>query len=109
VATSFLKATEPTFLEPGYYEDGNFGIRIENMIIAHETSTNHKFGEKPWLGFEYVTMVPMCRKLIDPSLLAEVEKDWLNNYHEKVWEKTSCFFKGDERTTKWLKRETAPI
>ena len=98
-----------TIAEPGYYEDGNFGIRIENMIMAHETSTNHKFGDKPWLGFEHVTMVPMCQKLIDPSLLTADEKQWLNDYHREVWEKTSGFFKNDERTTRWLKRETAPV
>ena len=95
--------------EPGYYEDGNFGIRIENMIMAHETTTNHKFGDKPWLGFEHVTMVPMCRKLVDASMLTADEKQWLNDYHKEVWDKTSGFFTDDERTTNWLKRETAPV
>ncbi|KAK4937775.1 hypothetical protein LTR10_021653 [Elasticomyces elasticus] len=95
--------------EPGYYEDGNFGIRIENMIMAREAKTNHKFGDKPWICFEHVTVVPMCRKLIDPALLAPEERQWLNDYHQEVWEKTSGYFKSDERTTKWLKRETAPI
>jgi Xaa-Pro aminopeptidase len=105
----FSSSQQLTIAEPGYYEDGNFGIRIENMIMAHETSTTHKFGDKPWLGFEHVTMVPMCRKLIDPSLLTADEKQWLNDYHREVWEKTSGFFKNDERTTRWLKRETAPL
>ncbi|KEF61408.1 xaa-Pro aminopeptidase [Exophiala aquamarina CBS 119918] len=95
--------------EPGYYEDGNFGIRIENMIMAREATTNHKFGDKPWISFEHVTLVPMCRKLTDPKLLDPEEIDWLNDYHKEVWEKTSGFFKDDERTTKWLTRETAPI
>lgn len=95
--------------EPGYYEDGNFGIRIENMIMAREAKTTHKFGDKPWIGFEHVTMVPMCRKLVDPALLDPEEKNWLNDYHKEVWEKTNGFFKNDERTTKWLKRETAPL
>jgi len=95
--------------EPGYYEDGNFGIRIENMIMAKEARTNHKFGDKPWIAFEHVTMVPMCRKLIDPTLLAAEERDWLNDYHKEVWEKTNGFFKNDGRTTRWLRRETASI
>lgn len=94
--------------EPGYYEDGNFGIRIENMIMAKEAQTNHKFGDKPWLAFEHVTMVPMCRKLIDAKLLSGEEKAWLDSYHQEVWEKTHGFFE-DEQTLKWLKRETAPI
>jgi Xaa-Pro aminopeptidase len=95
--------------EPGYYEDGNFGIRIENMIMAREAKTNHKFGDKPWIGFEHVTMVPMCRKLIDPLLLDPDERQWLNDYHKEVWEKTSSFFEKDARSTAWLQRETAVI
>ncbi|KAK2749845.1 hypothetical protein FQN57_005259 [Myotisia sp. PD_48] len=95
--------------EPGYYEDGNFGIRIENVILAKEVTTPHKFGEKPWLGFEYVTMTPLCRKLIDLTLLTEGEKKWVNDYHAKVWEKTSGYFENDELTRAWLKRETQPL
>ncbi|KAL8901228.1 MAG: hypothetical protein Q9192_000652 [Flavoplaca navasiana] len=95
--------------EPGYYEDGNFGIRIENMIMAQEAKTNHKFGDKPWLSFEHVTMVPMCRKLIDGKMLTPEERTWLNDYHQEVFDKTKGFFKGDERTLKWLERETRSI
>ncbi|KAI4118918.1 MAG: hypothetical protein LQ345_001105 [Seirophora villosa] len=95
--------------EPGYYEDGNFGIRIENMVMAQEAKTNHKFGDKPWLGFEHVTMVPMCRKLIDGKLLTQEERTWLNEYHQEVFDKTKGFFVEDERTMRWLERETRPI
>ena len=95
--------------EPGYYEDGKFGIRIENMIMAREVETNHRFGDKPYLGFEHVTMVPMCQKLIDKSLLVESEVDWINSYHSEVLEKTKGFFEKDERTMRWLKRETERI
>ncbi|MCJ1457203.1 hypothetical protein MMC28_007570 [Mycoblastus sanguinarius] len=95
--------------EPGYYEDGNFGIRIENIIMAKEVETKHRFGDKPYLGFEHVTMVPMCRKLIDAGLLSAKERKWINAYHEEVLEKTKGFFDGDERTMRWLERETAEI
>ncbi|ORY16084.1 putative Xaa-Pro aminopeptidase P [Clohesyomyces aquaticus] len=94
--------------EPGYYEDGNFGIRIENMVMVKEVETKHKFGEKPYLGFERVTMTPHCRNLVDHSLLTEDEKNFINEYHKEVFEKTSKFFKDDALTTAWLKRETAP-
>jgi Xaa-Pro aminopeptidase len=94
--------------EPGYYEDGNYGIRIENVIMVKEAETKYKFGEKAYLGFEHVTMVPMCRKLIDVELLSGGEKEWLNKYHEEVLEKTGHFFKDDERTRRWLERECAP-
>ncbi|KAL8836861.1 MAG: hypothetical protein Q9170_002752 [Blastenia crenularia] len=95
--------------EPGYYEDGKFGIRIENIILAQEAKTNHKFGDKPWLGFETVTMVPMCRKLIDGKMLTQEERTWLNDYHQEVYDKTKGFFEEDERTLQWLQRETMPI
>ena len=101
--------THTDLTEPGYYEDGKFGIRIENMIMAREISTTHNFGDKPWLGFEHVTMVPMCQKLIDANLLTEAERHWINDYHQEVWDKTHGFFTEDERTTSWLKRETRPI
>ena len=43
--------------EPGYYEDGKFGIRIENVVVVREAVTPHNFGEKGYLGFEHLTMV----------------------------------------------------
>lgn len=95
--------------EPGYYEDGNFGIRIENVVMVREADTPYRFGDKPFFGFEHVTMVPMCRKLIDPSLLSAEEKQWLNDYHAEVEEKTKPFFAGDQLTQTWLHRETRPI
>ena len=94
--------------EPGYYEDNDFGIRIENIIMVRETQTKHRFGDKPYFGFEHVTMVPMCRKLIDLSLLTSEEIQWLNEYHQDVKEKTSSFFEEDEISWAWLERECAP-
>ncbi|KAJ4367040.1 hypothetical protein N0V83_007570 [Neocucurbitaria cava] len=94
--------------EPGYYEDGKFGIRIENMVMVKEVETKHKFGDKPYLGFERVTMTPHCRNLVDMSLLTQDEKDFINEYHKEVFQKTSDYFKNDSLTLEWLKRETAP-
>ncbi|KAL4870358.1 hypothetical protein BDV12DRAFT_184542 [Aspergillus spectabilis] len=74
--------------EPGFYEDGKFGIRIENVIMVREVQTTHKFGERPWLGFEHVTMCPIGLNLIEPSLLSDSEVKWVNDYHAEVWEKT---------------------
>ncbi|RHZ74248.1 hypothetical protein CDV55_108106 [Aspergillus turcosus] len=95
--------------EPGFYEDGKFGIRIENVIMAREVQTTHKWGDKPWLGFEHVTMAPIGRNLIEPSLLSDLELKWVNDYHAEVWDKTHHFFENDEFTRSWLRRETAPI
>ncbi|GAB0135515.1 hypothetical protein EsDP_00003850 [Epichloe bromicola] len=95
--------------EPGYYEDGNFGIRIENIMMVKEVQTEHCFGDKPFLGFEHVTMVPYCQSLIEVSLLDKNEKDWLNASNAEILEKMKGFFEGDELTTAWLKRETQKI
>lgn len=95
--------------EPGYYEDGNFGIRIENIVMVKEVETKHKFGDKPYLGFEHITMVPYCRKLIDESLLTKREKNWLNEYHAEILAKTKGFFEPESLAMEWLKRETQPI
>ena len=52
--------------EPGYYEDGKFGIRIENVVVVREAVTPHNFGEKGYLGFEHLTMVLLIsRRTID--------------------------------------------
>lgn len=77
--------------------------------MAREIHTNHNFGEKPYLGFEHVTMVPLCRKLLDESLLTKRERDWINDYHREIKEKTKGYFKGDERSLRWLDRETSEL
>lgn len=51
--------------EPGYYEDGGFGIRIENLLIVREAATAFNFGGGPYLSFERLTLVPLQRKLMD--------------------------------------------
>lgn len=82
---------------------------VVDIIIVKEVKTQHQFGEKPYLGFDHVTLVPLCRKLIDESLLTEEEKDFINSYHTEVKGKTQQFFEGDELTLKWLDRETQPL
>lgn len=95
--------------EPGYYEDGSFGIRIENIIMVAEAKTKHTFGEKPYLCFEHVTMVPYCRNLIDESLLTRKEKRWLNEYHADIFAKTKDYFEPGSLSMKWLEREVQPF
>jgi Xaa-Pro aminopeptidase len=95
--------------EPGFYEDGSFGIRIENIIMVKEVKTKYSFGDKPYLGFEHVTMVPYCRKLIDTSLLTSAEKNWLNHYNKDIWNKTNSYFQDDKLSLAWLERETQPF
>lgn len=108
-ADTYIAAGNVTSIEPGYYDDGYFGIRIENIAIVKEVSTTYQFGDRPFLGFEHVTMTPYCRSLIDVELLTQGEKDWLNDHHKEIFEKTKDYFKDDELTLAWLKRETAPF
>jgi Xaa-Pro aminopeptidase len=63
--------------EPGYYEKNNFGIRIENLIYVKKTK-NKKI-------FENLTLAPLEKELIDVNLLSAQEKNWINNYHKKVF------------------------
>ncbi|KAK3692695.1 peptidase M24, structural domain-containing protein [Podospora appendiculata] len=95
--------------EPGYYEDGSYGIRIENIVMVREVKTEHSFGEKPYLGFQHVTMVPYCRNLIDTSLLTADEKKWLNDSNKEILANTETVFKDDPLTHSWLIRETQPF
>ncbi|KAI1001740.1 putative Xaa-Pro aminopeptidase P [Podosphaera aphanis] len=94
--------------EPGYYQDGAFGVRIENVLIVREAETLHHFGDKPYLRFEHVTMVPYCRKLIDTGLLTPQERTWLNRYHETIWKETEGYFEDGSIAKLWLERECAP-
>jgi Xaa-Pro aminopeptidase len=95
--------------EPGYYEDGKYGIRIENLVMV-KTVHDKGFGDKPYFGFEHLTMAPMAKSLVDVDLLSIVEKEWLNAYHLEVFEKLSPLYsKDDDLALAWLKRETEPV
>ncbi|PHH63473.1 hypothetical protein CDD82_1891 [Ophiocordyceps australis] len=95
--------------EPGYYEDGHYGIRIENIMMVKEVDTEQHFGDKPFLGFEHVTMVPYCQNLIDVGLLTSAEKEWLNVYNAEILNITRSLFDDNSLAMAWLKRETQPI
>jgi len=95
--------------EPGYYEDGKYGIRIEDIVIVREASTPNNFGQKGYLRFENVTMCPMHKNLIDVDLLEVPERAWVNTYHQEVFEKVSPLLVHDTRALEWLKRETSPL
>lgn len=96
-------------IEPGYYEDGKFGIRIENTLLVRDAKTPNNFGDRGYLGFEHVTLVPMGLKLIDSSLLSADEKKWVNDYHAECLQKIGPLVASDPDATAWLKKETTPI
>lgn len=72
--------------EPGYYENGNFGIRIENICVSSYADTPFNFGGKKYLKFDNLTMVPMKTDLININMMDDSDLDWLNKYHATVRE-----------------------
>ncbi|KAG0204349.1 hypothetical protein BGX28_003704 [Mortierella sp. GBA30] len=95
--------------EPGYYEDGRFGIRIENVLLVRNIRTKHQFGGKAYYGFEHVTFVPIQTKMIEKSLLSKDEVEWINKYHAECLEKVWPFLDPDSPGSRWLKREAVSI
>ncbi|KAJ7535908.1 hypothetical protein O6H91_12G050400 [Diphasiastrum complanatum] len=93
--------------EPGYYEDGNFGIRLENVLIVKEARTAFNFGDKGYLAFEHITWVPFQAKLIDLPLLSPIEMNWVDQYHAECRDKLSPYLSGSE--LEWLVKATEPL
>ncbi|KAK3829269.1 MAG: Creatinase/aminopeptidase [Benniella sp.] len=95
--------------EPGYYEDGQFGIRIENVLVVRKVETRHQFGGKEYYGFEHITFVPIQSKMIERSLLSQAEVDWINRYHAECLEKVTPYMEKDSPGLRWLQREAIAI
>ncbi len=91
--------------EPGYYEDGKWGIRIENLVIVRPAKTPNNFGSKGYLTFEHLTMCPIQVSLVDPTLLTQDDKNWLNSYHDEVQAKVGPLLQNDQRALAWLKKQ----
>ena len=91
--------------EPGFYRTDHYGIRIENLIlcVANETTD---YGE--FLRFEDLTLFPIDQRLIDKKLLNQEEKDWLNDYHQQVWEQLSPLLDNDDEVN-WLRKQCNPL
>lgn len=92
--------------EPGYYREGAYGIRLENLIVVEDAAAITG-GDIDMHGFETLTLAPFHRPLIDEALLDAWERDWLDTYHARVRERLAPHLEGDERA--WLERATAPL
>ncbi|XP_072027401.1 xaa-Pro aminopeptidase 1-like isoform X4 [Amphiura filiformis] len=94
--------------EPGYYEDGAFGIRTENVVVTVPAETKHHFKNQTFLTFETVTLVPIQLKMVEPSLLTESEISWINDYHVKCREIVGKELErqGRHEALKWLIKES---
>lgn len=92
--------------EPGYYKPGQFGIRIENLLIVTEPA-EIEGGERKMMGFETLTWAPIDRHLIDVTLLTPDELKWLNAYHARVEKELAPMVQSD--SLEWLKNACAPL
>ncbi|MBL0941434.1 MAG: aminopeptidase P family protein [Alphaproteobacteria bacterium] len=92
--------------EPGYYKPGAYGIRIENLVVVIEKN-DIPTAEHPMLGFDTLTVVPICLNLVDITLLDSTEIKWLNQYHSyvrKVLTPLVC-----QETAAWIIEQTQEI
>lgn len=92
--------------EPGYYKIGEFGLRIENLLLVRPPETPVG-GERPMMSFETLTLAPIDRRLILTKLLRKGERAWLDAYHARVRHELEPFL--DPQTVRWLVKATAPL
>lgn len=107
--------------EPGYYEDGNFGIRIENLIeVAYvnpedatpkdvDATEAPKSPKKKFFKFQKLTMIPIQKNLINLDIMTEEELDWLDAYHAEVLEKVGSRLDEGSPALEWLKKSCETI
>jgi Xaa-Pro aminopeptidase len=92
--------------EPGYYKEGAYGIRIENLQVVTEPAPIPG-GERPMLGFEPLTLAPIDRRLVDVAMLTSEERDQLDGYHARVLEIIGPLVEDDVRA--WLEEVCSPV
>lgn len=106
--TAGLRAGMICSNEPGYYEDGAFGIRIENLFAVVEAQTPFRFGGQAYLTADCLTFVPMQKKMMLKEDLTDLEVAWVNAYHARVYEKVAPRLDSEEDRA-WLELACAPL
>jgi Xaa-Pro aminopeptidase len=106
-ATMAMEPGMITSIEPGLYRTGQWGVRIENLVlnVAHDTPEAGAFGDM--LAFETLTLCPIDTRCIDMSLMRADEIDWLNRYHATVRERLQPRVSG--AALAWLLARTEPL
>ena len=90
--------------EPGFYKDGEFGIRIENVILCKK----HPVYADQYC-WENLTVAPYCRELIDTKFLSPFMINYINEFHEKVLKLLTPFLENEELALNYVKRQCAPL
>ncbi len=109
ISRNGMAALEPGMIvsnEPGYYREGHYGIRLENLEIVTEPAPIED-GETDMLGFETLTLAPFDRRLIDAALLSPAERAWIDAYHARVLRELAPSLQGEDLA--WLETATAPL
>jgi Xaa-Pro aminopeptidase len=92
--------------DPGFYKEGAFGIRLENLVVVTEGRALPN-GERKMMEFETITLAPLDLALVETALLTDAEREWLNAYHARVRETIGPLVPDDVRA--WLARATRAI
>ena len=90
--------------EPGYYKEGEYGIRIENLITVVEVKTT---GDREMFGFENLTWAPLDKNMMMSEILTEEEEAWVNDYHSKTFDKLKD--RMESEALEWLRDVTSPL
>ena len=92
--------------EPGYYKEGAYGIRIENLQVVTEPAPIPG-GERPMLGFEPLTLAPIDRRLVDVAIMTPEERGQLDAYHARVLAVIGPLVEAEVRA--WMEEVCAPV
>jgi Xaa-Pro aminopeptidase len=93
--------------EPGYYREGAFGIRIENLVLVRDAPALEGGDDRAMLSFETLTWAPIDRRLIEIEMLTREERAWLDAYHAQVLAELAPLV--SEAARAWLAGACAPI
>ncbi|KIM29700.1 hypothetical protein M408DRAFT_67274 [Serendipita vermifera MAFF 305830] len=91
--------------EPGFYKDGEFGIRIESALLVREVDTKCQKDDDHFFGFERLTHVPIQTKMVRASMLSKDDRQWIRDHNAEVRRTLEPYLQDDKRALKWLRRE----
>lgn len=92
-------------IEPGFYEEGHYGIRTESLFAVRRTKTLREFGGVPWFEFELLSRVPIDPRLVDYTLLSPDERIWLREHNALVYNDIAPRLWGNRSALRWLRRQ----
>jgi Xaa-Pro aminopeptidase len=84
---------------------GEFGIRIESVLIVRSVQTKHAGPDESWYGFERLTCVPIQTRMVLEHMLSKEEKEWLLEHNRQCLHSLEDLLQDDERALKWLRRK----